>query len=149
MQRKNLLLLLALLMVINIVLSVVIMVQKSGNDTLEGGNCFADGGGCFTVQTSPYASVFGIPNPVLGIVFFGILTINLIFLAFNLLGNLRRFFLILSSTIFFGGALFSVWLLHVQYMILRTICTYCIWVDAIMIFSTVLFIFIFWKELKS
>jgi len=136
-----------LLSIVNFSLSVYILQQKVLNDKKlldDPLNCFADlsegAHGCATVQTSVYATTLGIPNPVYGIMFFAFLIlISLYFLSRPKISEQTQelwFFAILSFTC--GGALFSVWLLYVQYFILKATCIYCLWVDGIMMSLAIL-----------
>jgi uncharacterized membrane protein len=146
--------LLAVCMVINVVLSGYIMYQKNYNDSQASvDTCFLGDGGCYTVQTSSYARTFGIPNPYYGYFFFSIGAI----LFFGLALNVKyKFFskstvIDLADYILFGmiiGSLFSIWLLYVQYLILKTTCKYCLAVDFIMIGTTILFAWM-WHSFKS
>jgi uncharacterized membrane protein len=144
----------------NMVLSMYVEQQKTINEYKSKHTtdpCFTDlsnGGGCATVQTSVYASTFGLPgnikisNPAFGIFYFSILAI-----IFGLLlsenqtrkksinsQSLRSVLLKILKVSLICGSIVSIWLLYVQYAILQTTCIYCLWVDAIMIISTILFL---------
>ena len=142
--KQILYILFILVCVVNLLLSVYITVQKNHNDGVAREKCFAGDGGCYTVQTSIYAKTFGIVNPYYGFFFFGIgIALFSILLAncynsfiprlyFKEGLDVIQFFLII-------GAVFSIWLLYVQFFILATTCKYCLWVDGLMIVSAILF----------
>lgn len=137
----------------NIVLSAYIYEAKVFNDNalaIGSDECFAnDSGGCFVVQTSEYATTFGIPNPLYGLVFFSIMFV--IFLVFALVKNinihLKTFLLSFTSMTMISGSVFSIWLLHVQFTLLKTVCIYCLWVDGLMILSAWMFFFFYGKNI--
>ena len=128
----------------NLLLSVYITVQKNHNDTVAVEECFLGDGGCYTVQTSIYAKTFGIANPYYGMGFFGI---GILLFSLLLANSYRAFIpklylkegLDIIQFFLIIGAVFSIWLLYVQFFILVTTCKYCLWVDAIMIVMLVLF----------
>jgi uncharacterized membrane protein len=146
--------LIAVAMLINLVLSIVIQSQKSAKEsgvrTL--GECFDGTGGCATVQMSYYARTLGISNPYYGIVFFALWA--LMFYAMSLpskaalhISSWKQLHMFLAVSLI-AGALFSIWLLYVQFFILRTTCIYCLWVDAIMIACAALFVGMHRRELQ-
>lgn len=73
------------------------------------------GGGCEIVASSPYSRIFGIPQPIMGIVFYA----GLIFLYLRT--SLRKFIPLLVSI----GAIYSVYLTWVEVSILHAICVWC------------------------
>jgi len=136
MKKKHVFIILALIMLINIALSVYINIEKSSGS----GVCFANGGGCEYVQESAYSVLLGIPLTTLGMVFFAILTICFLFRAFNLgKKKVKKFIIILSSMIVSGSILFALWLLHVQFNVLGQLCTYCLWIDSLTLVSGIIF----------
>lgn len=141
MRRRVLLLVLSLAMLINLVLAIDIQVQKearlSGNTALLG-KCFATGGGCETVQLSSYSQTLGISNPYFGFVFFTLWAVMFAIMAFTKRYDANSRNPLLASLIL--GALFSAWLLCVQFFIIHSICIYCLWVDIIMITTTIIFL---------
>lgn len=136
MKKKYIFVILAVIMLINIALSIYINVEKNSGTAI----CFANGGGCGYVQESAYSVVLGIPLTTLGIVFFAILAVSFLFRAFKFgKKKFRKFVIILSSMIVSGSILFALWLLHVQFNILGQICTYCLWIDSLTILSGIIF----------
>ncbi|HLP79350.1 MAG TPA: vitamin K epoxide reductase family protein [Acidobacteriota bacterium] len=130
--------------------------QKSA-DTIE--ECFLGDGGCATVQTSIYATNFGfttqwfaLSNPLLGIYvysLFSVLFAYFLLRAFfgdmhtKLISRQAMYALIWGNVV---GALFSSWLLIVQFFIIDATCKYCIWVDSIQIVTAIVLL-LFGKEL--
>lgn len=143
-----------LAMAVNLVLAGYIEYQKNVNIDALRDECFV-GGGCSTVQTSVYATTFGLSNPHWGyigfstfLVFFTVLLLSTFSKRlFNTLHQNRLYihgFLIIGLTI---GALFSSWLLYIQYFVIHATCIYCLWVDSIMIATWIIYVFVFEKLL--
>ena len=77
---------------------------------------------CGKVLQSPYATIFGIPLAVLGLLYYGVITILLITLI-----QFRKqvlFFFLFSLTAV--GVLFSGYLLYVQAALINRFCVYCL-----------------------
>lgn len=72
------------------------------------------GGGCDVVRGSDYASIFGIHTPWLGVLFFAVALILLLWPA-------RRALLVWAT----GGALAALTFLGIQLFVLKTFCIYC------------------------
>lgn len=94
--------------------------------------------GCEKVLSSPYAKIFGVPTALLGTVYY---------LAIFVLGVLvldRQKALWTRSIRFVatGGFAFTCWLLFVQFVLLQTVCPYCL-VSAMC--SAVIFTLV-WRE---
>lgn len=83
----------------------------------SGGMCTV-GGGCDTVRSSPYASLLGIPVPVVGLIYFGLLAV---LLAARRLRALRA----LSAV----GALAGAGFLALQGLVIGAFCPWCVVVD--------------------
>lgn len=155
-MQRTVLWLVAAAMIINMAISVTIEWQRNTalkDPSAVAGTCFANDpkSGCFNVQTSPYAKAFGISNPLLGIIGFGIISLAIVTLllaersgAYWLRGR-ENFILLPLHAGFIIGSAFSIWLLYLQFFVLMTTCSYCLWVDAIMISSSVAFFAAFWK----
>jgi uncharacterized membrane protein len=97
--------------------------------------------GCQDVLSSPYSNIFGIPVALLGAFFYlSILVSALIYiqhknkLAINALAWLPSI-----------GLLFSIWLVYLQLIVIKSICIYCM---GSALTSTVLFILsiFIWKN---
>ena len=73
------------------------------------------GGGCEIVASSPYSRIFGIPQPIMGIVFYT--SLILLYIA----RDLRKFIPLIVSI----GAIYSVYLTWVEVSILHAICMWC------------------------
>lgn len=151
------LLLIILAMVANFVLSIVIEVEKRAALAGDGAGiaCFTSNqGGCYGVQTSSYASTLGISNPLIGIVIFPLIILGLGVLARHEIWRrkasyLPAFALGLITLALSAGALFSGYLLYVQAVILQEYCIYCVYVDCIMILSTIAFFIVMYPEMDE
>jgi uncharacterized membrane protein len=143
-------------------LSSYIYEQKLLNDKKASqsvSDCFLGENGCATVQTSVYATNFGLSqryfafaNPLVGIYAFSILAMMMIALVgisvtltsvnlshtqlqhMSFVYNKLWFFLLVGSTI---ASVMSLWLLYVQFWLLQTTCIYCLWVDGLTILTTI------------
>ncbi len=73
------------------------------------------GGGCEIVAASPYSRIFGIPQPIMGVVFY----LSVISAAFH-----RRLRMLLPFLTAIGAA-YSVYLTWVEVSILHAICMWC------------------------
>lgn len=96
--------------------------------------------GCEKVLTSQFATVFGIPTALLGVIFYICAILLLIlFLQTRKFLLLTSYFLLLTC-----GALISLILIYIQVFVLHAICQYCMVSDAITI---ILFIIILlWRK---
>ena len=82
-------------------------------------------GDCMTVQSSPYARLFGIPMAVWGVVFY--LGILLLWLAQRFLaGNLNRLGLFGLTGFSLFGVLFSIYLTSLELFFIHAICLWCL-----------------------
>jgi uncharacterized membrane protein len=80
--------------------------------------CLAGGGGCATVQDSEYATLVGVPVPLIGV--FGYLTV----LAAALLpGDLGRFGGVFAGLV---GVGFSAYLTYLELFVIEAICQWCV-----------------------
>ncbi|UYN91239.1 MAG: vitamin K epoxide reductase family protein [Anaerolineales bacterium] len=90
---------------------------------VEDGVC-AVGGGCAIVNTSPYASLWGIPIAAIGGAAF------LTMLIVLLLEERSDFFAINGSLIVFGlsliGVLYSAYLTYLELYVIHAICPFCV-----------------------
>lgn len=85
---------------------------------------------CGKVLRSSYSSMFGVPLAVFGIIQYFLLLIALITLIIYR-KKILTYWLILQSMV---GAVFSLYFMYVQLVILKSICIYCTW-SAIISFS--------------
>ena len=147
MRRQLIYIILAVFSLINFVLAVIVQVQKNANEHFGLlGKCFTEGGGCATVQTSFYSHYFfGISNPYLGMVFFSVWA-ALFFMLSMPHPKLNDKITVFIGTSLAVGAVFSFWLLYLQFFVIHAICIYCVWVDIIMIVTTLTYFVISAKE---
>jgi uncharacterized membrane protein len=106
---------------IGLVDSIYLLWIKIANDKAY---CLQGVGDCWTVNTSKYSSVFGIPVSI-----FGIIGYSLILLVF-LNRNRSTFFQNNSVTIIFGltlaGMLYSAYLTYIELFVIYAICPFCV-----------------------
>lgn len=90
---------------------------------IEDGVC-AVGGGCAIVNTSPYASLWGIPIAAIGGAAYVVMLVVL------LLEERSDFFAINGGLIVFGlsliGVLYSVYLTYLELYVIHAICPFCV-----------------------
>lgn len=109
--------------------------------------CARDGSSCVTVVRTPYARVFGVPNSILGIVYYLLLLVWIAFVPrhMNLFGHLLRPFETLGLLLM-GASLSSVvlgfYLIYALRRILFTHCLFCYAAHAINLTLFVLLIFV-------
>ena len=99
------------------------------------------GEGCDIVQTSQYASTFGIKNSYYGVFIFTFLT--LISLWHIKIPGKRKKFIIHSAIII--GSIISLYFIYLQKFVLNAWCKYCLVVDISLILALFLIIFI-WEK---
>ena len=73
------------------------------------------GGGCEIVAASPYSRIFGIPQPIMGILFY-------LAVIFSTLHHRAKAFLPFLTAV---GAAYSIYLTWVEVSILHAICMWC------------------------
>ncbi len=101
-------------------------IKLSHNET----QCAPGLGDCFTVNTSPYSELFGIPVAVFGLMTY--LLIILIFLLESRVDFLRENGKLAVFGISLVGVIYSAYLSYLEEYVIRAWCPYCV-VSAIMI----------------
>lgn len=89
--------------------------------------------GCEFILQNKYSRIFNIPIAFLGIVYFLILLI-FSFLIFKGKNYLIKFFKIITTF----GFLFALYLIYLQFFVIKSFCQYCLVVD----FSTIIIFFL-------
>lgn len=89
--------------------------------------------GCEFILQNKYSRIFNIPIAFLGIVYFLILLI-FSFLIFKGKNYLIKFFKIIITF----GFLFALYLIYLQFFVIKSFCQYCLVVD----FSTIIMFFL-------
>ena len=106
---------------IGLVDSLYLVWIKIANDKVY---CLPGLGDCWTVNTSPYSQVFGIPVAVFGVIGF------LLILLVALFGNRSNFVHNNQATLLFGftlaGFLYSVYLTYLELFVINAICPFCV-----------------------
>ncbi len=74
------------------------------------------GGGCDIVASSPYSSFFGIPHPLLGMLFYA----SVFLMSFR--KNLKTFMYVLITV----GAVYSLYLTFLEVFVIKAICVWCV-----------------------
>lgn len=82
------------------------------------------GGRCADVISSKYGTTFGIKNELIGMIYYVLLSLYLILAFF--MPDLFRNFIIFPKLATLIAALFSLYLLFVQAVILRMFCSWCL-----------------------
>jgi len=95
-------------------------VEASGTDAVCG-----PVGDCNAVQQSEYASIFGIPIGVLGVIGYGLLLAGWVVSRFAK-GTLAELGLILAGAVAFGGTLFSIYLTFLEPFVIGATCMWCL-----------------------
>jgi uncharacterized membrane protein len=87
--------------------------------------CVGGSGGCETVQTSSYATIFGVPVAVVGLVgYTGLL------LSASLRGEVGVYLGFLVALV---GTLFSAYLTYLEVFVIHAICEWCVASAALMV----------------
>lgn len=98
--------------------------------------------GCNLVTQSEYAKIFGIPLAYLGVFFYCLLILTLLFFLKSKKAICFRF---LQITIFVGF-LSSLYFLYLQVFVIRALCTYCLFS---LVINLIFFIYMFFFEYKK
>ncbi|MGA2130461.1 MAG: vitamin K epoxide reductase family protein [Candidatus Pacearchaeota archaeon] len=104
--------------VIGLISSIIITTNPST------GIC-APGQGCSIVNSSPYASLFGIKNSVYGIFIFSFMILLTLFHINNPSRHTRN---IIHAAVIIGS-LISLYFLFIQIFVIKAICEFCLLVD--------------------
>lgn len=86
--------------------------------------CIQGIGDCWTVNTSKYSSVFGIPVSIFGII--GYALILAIFLWESKYSFLRKHGVYLLFGLTFFGLLYSAYLTYIEFFVIFAVCPFCI-----------------------
>lgn len=86
--------------------------------------CIGGFGDCYTVNTSPYAEVYGIPIALLGVLAY--LTIAVIHLLEGRSDFFRSNGVLMVFGISLAGVLYSAYLTYLEVAVLRAWCPYCV-----------------------
>ena len=101
---------------------------------------------CKTVDSSPYAMTFGIPNSILGMLGYGFMALGaLMKLLQKKRDQILNLYLLLAAT---GGLGFSLYLTGVEAFILHAWCIFCIASQVVMMIVFGLALTVFLKDRK-
>lgn len=95
---------------------------------------------CYVVQTSEYEKTLGVNNSYFGLIAFPILLI----LTFSHIKTPKKYKKQMIFLGIFGGALFAIYFLYLQFFVIKALCKYCMIVDIGALLS--LSIISLWKE---
>jgi uncharacterized membrane protein len=126
MKRKNLVFLIVSLMILELILTGFLAYTNLTSSA--SGFCVAGKGvsECNTVQNSIYGELFGVKLGILG--FFAFLILLGVFI-YEEKSKQNGLFFVLASV----GALFAVYFIYIQLVVLKQICSTCVVVDGIAI----------------
>ena len=79
---------------------------------------------CHQVLESTYNKTLGIPNEILGLVFYVVITLITAFLVIGI--GPATWWDILAKIIIFSGAILSTWFIYVQWRIIKVWCFWCV-----------------------
>lgn len=86
--------------------------------------CLQGVGDCWSVNTSVYSQVFGIPVSLIGLI--GFLVILVIYLCENKLDFLQKY----AKYLIFGfsllGVLYSAYLTYIEFFVIQAVCPFCL-----------------------
>jgi uncharacterized membrane protein len=103
--------------------------------------CVGESGGCKTVQTSSYATIFGVPVAVVGIVgYSGLL------LSASLRSEVGVYLRFLVALV---GTLFSAYLTYLELFAIHAICEWCVASAAVMVAALLCASFGVWRPIKE
>jgi uncharacterized membrane protein len=103
--------------------------------------CVGGSGGCETVQTSSYATIFGVPVAVVGLVGYA----GLLFSAL-LRGEAGVYLALLLALV---GTLFSAYLTYLEVFVIHAICEWCLASAAFMVAALLCASFGVWRLAKE
>lgn len=96
------------------------------------------GGKCADVVSSKYGTTFGIKNEVIGMAYYGLLSVYL--LVSILIPSLGQNIIFLAKIAAIVALIFSTYLLFVQTVVLKTLCSWCLIAIIINIMITIIFL---------
>ncbi len=99
------------------------------------GLCIQGVGECWSVNTSPYSEIYGIPVSFLGIL--GYASYFLVLFIYTFAEHLKTLSLYVLFAISLIGFLFGLYLLYIQIIVIKGFCPFCLLSETLM---TVLFV---------
>ena len=120
----------------------LVEIATTGASTIESDTCFRNGtalGSCAAVQNTKYSVLFGVSTALVGVLYF-----TLLFLLFLLLFLLQKWhpvvfektknvFRIVLTMLIIGGVVAAAYFIFLQLVVIKSICTYCIVIDILML----------------
>lgn len=97
--------------------------------------CIQGIGDCWSVNTSKYSEVYGIPVSIFGILGYLLITLLILIIRYNTALEKTASYLFFALTCF--GFLYSIYLTYIEIFVLKALCPFCILSATIM---TVLFV---------
>jgi uncharacterized membrane protein len=143
-KEKKIYVTILIISLICIALSITIQLEKRQYSQNQAGICSAITGsnGCEAVQTSEYASAFGIDNPIYGMAGFSILAILSSIYLWKRIASLKH--IIMTGNIIAGLA--AIWFLYLQFSVLHKYCIFCLMVDTLSLILLVISMYILFEN---
>lgn len=110
-----------ILTIIGLIDSLYLLWIKIANDKAY---CLQGVGDCWTVNTSKYSEIFGIPVSIFGII--GYALILIVFLNENKLPFFKANGLNILFGLTFFGLLYSIYLTYIELFVIFAICPFCV-----------------------
>jgi len=129
-----------------IILSVTIYLEKVTNNATVNNICSAlsSRSQCQTVQSSVYARIFGIDNPVYGMI--GFTALMILAWMYYRTGDVTAKHLTITGSIISG--ILAVWFLYLQTFVIGAYCVFCVVVDTLSVIMMGLSIYILILSIK-
>lgn len=126
----------------------LIEIANTGTSSIESDTCFRNGtslGSCAAVQNTKYSVLFGVSTALVGVGYFTLLL--LLFLLLFLLQKwhpavfekTKNLFRIVLTILIIGGVFGAAYFIFLQFVVINSICTYCMVIDVLMILMGGLF----------
>lgn len=120
----------------------LVEIANTGTSSIESDTCFRNGtslGSCAAVQNTKYSVLFGISTALVGVGYFTLLLL-LLLLFFLLqkwhpavLEKTKNLFRIVLTLFVIGGVFGAAYFIFLQFVIINSICTYCMIIDVLML----------------
>jgi len=146
-RDKILFMTISVISLLAMILSVTIYLEKVTNNATVNNICsvLSSQSQCQTVQSSKYARIFGIDNPVYGIIGFTALMI-LSWMYYRTGDVIAKRLAIIGSII---PGLFAIWFLYLQTFVIDAYCIFCVIVDTLSIIMMILGIYLLVRYIKD
>lgn len=127
MKYKSILFFISLALIASIILSTM-PIEKA---------CGQEENGCYKVQVSEYEKTFGIKNAYFGLIAFSALALITISHIKNPTKKKKQ----IMKLGLFGGSIFAIYFLYLQFFVINATCPYCLITDVGTILAFIIIIF--------